>query len=97
MTKYEILRAEEIKTSLLKYSNRNISEIESLAKNTAENDYVSGNLTPKSILKCLAISLKDFMDCLGGLNKSHGAKYTLAKRLFVVNYLNQTNRIFKHI
>lgn len=97
MTKQEILKAEEIKISLLKYSDRNINEIESLAKNTAENDYVNGNLNSRNILKCLAYSLKDFMDCLGGLNKSHGAKYTLAKRLFVINYLTQTNRIFNHI
>lgn len=93
MTKYEILTAESIKTHLEKFSSRNHSELSKLAQNTASFDYVSGDLCDKNILKCLANSFKDYLECLGGINKSHGAIYMLARRIFVSNYLSKIGEL----
>lgn len=89
MTKNELMQSDEHLRMLTKYTNRTIEELQLLAKNSANYDYVSGELKKSKVSLCLSKSLSDFLECIGGLSSKNGLIFVLARRIFVINYITQ--------
>ncbi|MFM7122672.1 MAG: hypothetical protein ACKOW6_03710 [Fluviibacter sp.] len=70
-------------------------EIESLGRNSAVCDYDLGLLDQTSMKKCLADSLKLFIEAIARFKTKNGAAYKLARQLFSDSYLNSAQLIVK--
>lgn len=92
MTKHEIFKDKETLIKLESFTKLNYEELVLLAKNTANSDYVSGVLSSKNVLICLAHSFKEFLAHFG-ISKSQSGMYFLMKRIFVSTYINQIGNI----
>lgn len=70
-------------------------EIEGLARNSAVCDYDLGLLDQTSMKKCLAESLKLFVEEIARFKTKNGAAYKLARQIFSNAYLNNAELIVK--
>ena len=70
-------------------------EIEGLGRSSAVCDYDLGLLDQTSMKKCLADSLKLFIEEIARFKTKNGAAYKLACQLFSDSYLNSAQLIVK--
>ena len=70
-------------------------EIEGLGRNSAVCDYDLGLLDQQGVKKCLADSLKLFVEEIARFKTKNGAAYRMARQIFSNAYLNSANLIVK--